>query len=86
MKGKNTQKMSELNISVVIMRENMLISGKIYTSGKNFTLLPAVTAGTNITSEKQKCVASSFSRCKCVLVISPDAPVDFVIFVDVRVF
>ena len=77
--------MSELEISVLIMG-NKLFSGEIYTSGKNFTLLPAVTAGTNITSEKQKCVASSFSRCKCVLVISPDARVDFVIFVDVRVF
>ena len=32
-----------------------------------------MTAGTNITSEMQKCVASSFSRCKCVLVIFPDA-------------
>ena len=28
----------------------MLFPGKIYTSGKNFTLPPAVTAGTNITS------------------------------------
>ena len=26
--------MSELNISSVIMRENMLISGEIYTTGK----------------------------------------------------
>ena len=43
--------MSELNISVVIMRENMLISGEIYTTGKNFTLPPAVTAWTNSTSE-----------------------------------
>ena len=42
--------MSELNISVVIMRENMLISGEIYTTGKNFTLPAAVTAVTNITS------------------------------------
>ena len=42
--------MSELNISVVIMRENMLISGEIYTTGKNFTLPLAVTAMTNITS------------------------------------
>ena len=75
--------MSELGISVLIMGKKI---GEIYTSGKNFTLLPAVTAGTNITSEMQKCVASSFSRCKCVLVISPDARVDFVIFVDVRVF
>ena len=42
--------MSEPNISVVIMRENMLISGEIYTTGKNFTLPLAVTALTNITS------------------------------------
>ena len=42
--------MSELNISVVIMRENMLISGEIYTTGKNFILPLAVTAMTNITS------------------------------------
>ena len=42
--------MSELNNSVVIMQENMLISGEIYTNGKNFTLPPAVTAVTNITS------------------------------------
>ena len=33
---KNTQKISELNISVVIMGENMLISGEIYTTGKKF--------------------------------------------------
>ena len=42
--------MGELNISVVIMQENMLISGEIYTTGKNFTLPPAVTAVTNLTS------------------------------------
>ena len=42
--------MSELNISVVIMQENMLISGEIYTAGKSFTLPPAVTAVTNLTS------------------------------------
>ena len=42
--------MSIPNISVVIVQENMLISGKIYTTGKNFTLLPAVTAVTNSTS------------------------------------
>ena len=42
--------MSELNNSVVIMQENMLISGEIYTTGKNFTLPLAVTAVTNITS------------------------------------
>ena len=43
--------MSELNISVVIMRENILISGEIYTTGKYFTLPPAVTAVTNSTSD-----------------------------------
>ena len=32
------------------MREKMLFSGEIYTTGKNFTLLPAVTALTNIAS------------------------------------
>ena len=42
--------MSELNISVLIMKENMLISGEIYIAGKNFTLPPAVTAWTNSTS------------------------------------
>ena len=42
--------MSEFNISVLIMRDNVIISGEIYTTGKNFTLLPTVTAVTNITS------------------------------------
>ena len=42
--------MSELNISVVLMREIMLISGKIYTTSRNFILPLAVTAVTNITS------------------------------------
>ena len=42
--------MSEFNISVLIMRDNVIISGEIYTTGKNFTLPPAVTAVTNITS------------------------------------
>ena len=42
--------MSEFNISVLIMRDNMIISGEIYTTGKNFTLPPRVTAVTNITS------------------------------------
>ena len=49
--------MSELNISVVIMRENMLISGEIYTTGKNFTLPPAVT---NITSDLRNTLFLSF--------------------------
>ena len=39
--------MSETNICVLIMRENMLISGEIYTAGKNVTLRPPVT---NLTS------------------------------------
>ena len=43
--------MSEVQIiSLLIMRENMLFSGEIYTTGKNFTLPPAVTAVTNSTS------------------------------------
>ena len=33
------------------MWEKLLLPGQIYTTGKNFTLPPAVTAGTNITSE-----------------------------------
>ena len=37
-------------MSVLIMREKMLLSGEIYTTGKNFALPPAVTAGTNLTS------------------------------------
>ena len=32
------------------MRENTLFSGKNYTVGKNFTLSPVVTIGTNLTS------------------------------------
>ena len=39
--------MSELYISVLIMRENMLISRGIYTAGKKITLPPVVT---NLTS------------------------------------
>ena len=35
---------------VLIMRSNMMFSGEIYTTGKNFTLPPAVTGVTNITS------------------------------------
>ena len=46
--------MSELDISVVIMRENMLISGEIYTTGKNFTLPPGLTGWTNFTSESRR--------------------------------
>ena len=43
--------MNELNISVLIMRqENMLISRGIYTTGKKFTLPLAVTVVTNLTS------------------------------------
>ena len=52
--------MIEHNLSVVIMRENMLISGEIYTTGKNFTLPPAVMAGTNSTSVGQ--LAKIFER------------------------
>ena len=32
------------------MRSNMMFSGEIYTTGKNFTLPPAVTGVTNSTS------------------------------------
>ena len=45
--------MSEFNISVLIMRDNMIIPGEIYTTGKNFTLPPAVTVWTNLTSGKK---------------------------------
>ena len=54
--------MSELNISVVIMQENMLISEEIYTTGKNFTLPPAVTAVTNSTSA-DKCPNHCHFQC-----------------------
>ena len=43
--------MSELNISVLIIRETLLFCGEIYTTGKKFSLPPAVTAVTNITSD-----------------------------------
>ena len=43
--------MSELQIiSLLIMQENMLFSGEIYTAGKIFTLPAAVTVVTNLTS------------------------------------
>ena len=35
--------MSEVDIYVLIMRENMLISGEIFTDGKKFTLPPVET-------------------------------------------
>ena len=60
--------MSELNISVVIMQENMLISRKIHTTGKNFTLPPAVTAVTNITSVFHQTFLSV-----CVAILGTDA-------------
>ena len=46
--------MSDLQIISLIMQENMLFSGEIYIAGKNFTLPPAVTAVTNITSVPDK--------------------------------
>ena len=52
--------MSELNNSVVIMRKNMLISGEIYTTGKNFTLPPGVTGVTNSTSDQGAGTQSQF--------------------------
>ena len=42
--------MSELYTSVLISQENMLYTGEIYTASKNFTLPPAVTGGTSLTS------------------------------------
>ena len=42
--------MSELKISVLIVRENSLYSGEVYTSVKNFTLLLGDTGWTNLTS------------------------------------
>ena len=42
--------MSELNIPVLNLREKMLFSGEIYTTGKNFTLPLGVTGVTNSTS------------------------------------
>ena len=35
--------MSELEISLLNARKNMLFFGEIYTAGKDFTLLPVVT-------------------------------------------
>ena len=40
--------MSEFRISVIIVWENMLFSGEIYTTGKNFTLPPVVTNPTSV--------------------------------------
>ena len=40
--------MSEIIISEIIMRENMLFSGEIYTAGKKITLPLVVTLVTNI--------------------------------------
>ena len=42
--------MSKLDFFVLIMQSNMLFFGEIYTTGKDFTLPPAVTGVTNITS------------------------------------
>ena len=42
--------MSELKTSVLIVQENVLYSGEIYFVSNNFTLLPGVTAGTNLMS------------------------------------
>ena len=40
--------MSELEIAVLIIREGMLFSRKIYTTGKKIALPPAVPAVTNV--------------------------------------
>ena len=37
-------------LSFIIYIVNCVVSGEIYTAGKNFTLPPAVTAWTNLTS------------------------------------
>ena len=37
-------------MSTVLVRQKMSENGKIYTAGKNFTLPPARTAVTNLTS------------------------------------
>ena len=42
--------MSELEISVLIMRENMLFSGEIYTATKDFALPPVWSVVKNLTS------------------------------------
>ena len=46
-----TPSLYELKTSVLIVRKHILHSGEIYTATKNFTLPPAVTAVTNLTSE-----------------------------------
>ena len=46
--------MSEIQTSVLFSRESMLYNGEIYTTSKNFTVSPAVTGGTNITSDTRK--------------------------------
>ena len=48
------KQMTELKSSLLIVRKNVLNSGGIYTASKIFTLPPAVTAGTNTTSEMNK--------------------------------
>ena len=42
--------MRELKIFVLIMRENMLFSGEIFTTGTKVTLVQIVTVVTNLTS------------------------------------
>ena len=44
---KKHKEMSDLKTPVLTMQENMLFSGEIYTTGKQFTLPPVVT---NLTS------------------------------------
>ena len=49
-------------------------NGKIYTAGKNLTLLPAVTAVTNSTSAEEACVFFTYPgekvACKSIHLIS----------------
>ena len=55
MREKN-RKMSELKFFLLIVRKNMEYFGEIYTTSKNFTLPPAVTGGTNLTSGIALCL------------------------------
>ena len=53
-------------MSVLIMLENIWCYREIYNAGKNFTLLPAVTIGTNLTS-KSTCGANNQISFVCVI-------------------
>ena len=51
--GKKT-KYSDLDISLLIMRDNVLFYEEIYTAGKKITLLQVVPVVTNLTSVNKK--------------------------------